>query len=183
MDWNQVNEDRKNLKVAVYRDAFPNAKDDINFETLVEVNQYKATITNVDELARGGSHLPDVGSDKRLQKYMLDFQSNYDRHETETHFNASLFYSMSDTHNSLMLHNDYETVLLIQGYGQVAYLVTDKDTQEKTIYTLNPGDAILLPRLTNHKPMIIGPRVTLSLGANPMKAMNTKPYGPVNTSM
>ena len=183
MDWNQLNEDRKNLKVSVYKNAFPNALEDINFNSLVEINQYKATITNVDELARGGSHLPDVGSDKRIQKYLLDFQLNYDRHDTETHFNASLFYSMSDTHNSLMLHNDYETVLLIQGFGDIAYLVTDSDTLKKEIYKLSPGDAILIPRLTNHKPLVIGPRVTLSLGANPMKAMSTKAYGPVNTSL
>ena len=51
------------------------------------------------------------------------------------------------------------------------------------IYHCKTGDALLLPRLTNHKPLILGPRVTLSLGANPLKAMTTKNYGPVNSSM
>ena len=183
MIWEQVNEDRKNLKVAHYENAFPDVLDDINFTTLVEVNQYKSTVSNVDEFTKGSSHIPDVGSDKRIVKYLLEFQKNYERHETEGHFNASLFYSLSDGHNSLFLHNDYETVLLIQGYGETAYLVTDADTFSKQIYHCKPGDALLLPRLTNHKPLILGPRVTLSLGANPMKAMTSKNYGPVNTSM
>ena len=38
MIWEQINEDRKNLKVTHYENAFPEAKDDINFTTLVEVN-------------------------------------------------------------------------------------------------------------------------------------------------
>jgi len=53
----------------------------------------------------------------------------------------------------------------------------------KEIYHCRTGDALLLPRLTNHKPLILGPRVTLSLGANPLKAMTTKNYGPVNSSI
>lgn len=183
MIWDQINEDRKNLKVAHYKNAFPDALDDINFTTLVEINQYKSTVSNVDEFVKGSTHISDVGSDKRIQKYLLEFQKHYERHETEGHFNASLFYSLSDGHNSLFLHNDYETVLLIQGYGETAYLVTDADTMNKEIYHCRTGDALLLPRLTNHKPLILGPRVTLSLGANPMKAMTTKNYGPVNTSM
>ena len=66
---------------------------------------------------------------------------------------------------------------------KLSILVTDADTMSKKIYHCKTGDALLLPRLTNHKPLILGPRVTLSLGANPMKAMTTKTYGPTNSSM
>ena len=34
MIWEQVNEDRKKLKVAHYKNAFPEAVNDINFTTL-----------------------------------------------------------------------------------------------------------------------------------------------------
>ena len=68
MIWEQVNEDRKKLKVAHYKNAFPEAVNDINFTTLVEVNQYKSTVTNVDEFVKGSTHISDIGSDKCIQK-------------------------------------------------------------------------------------------------------------------
>ena len=50
---------------------------------------------------------------------------------------------------------------------------------------LKTGDAIFIPRLYGHKSVPMGPRVTLSLGANPSKAMSTNPNfmnQPANTS-
>ena len=45
MIWEQINEDRKNLKVTHYENAFPEAKDDINFTT-IEYHTWKKLIKN-----------------------------------------------------------------------------------------------------------------------------------------
>ena len=176
MIWEQINEDRKNVKITHYKNAFPEAINDINFTTLVEINQYKSAVSKIDEFKNGGSQIKDVNLDKRLQKYLLDFQKHYERHETETGFTACLFFSLNDGHPGLLLHHDYETVLLIQGYGEIAYLVTDAEMNNKKIYHCKTGDTLLLPRFTNHKPLIIGPRVTLSLGANPVNNITNGIY-------
>jgi ribosomal protein L16 Arg81 hydroxylase len=50
-------------------------------------------------------------------------------------------------------------------------VISDAETSEKTIHHLKTGDAILIPPLTIHKPIPLGPRVTLSIGSMPNKFM------------
>ena len=99
-------------------------------------------------------------------------------------FNASFFFSLSDGHHSVHIHRDYESVLLIQGYGDVTFITANEDNSKKEVFTLSTGDAIFIPRLYGHKSVPMGPRVTLSLGANPSKAMTTNNFmnQPANTS-
>jgi ribosomal protein L16 Arg81 hydroxylase len=53
-------------------------------------------------------------------------------------------------------------------------VVGNAETLEKTIYHMKTGDVILIPPLTVHKPIPIGPRVTLSIGSMPNKYKHHK---------
>ena len=140
---------------------------------MLQANQYLTTVTNEDRILKGGAHLPGVETDPMIKPYHIEFMENYQRIDTETLFNASLFFSFSDGHHSVHMHRDYESVLLIQGYGDVTFITANEDNSKKEVFTLSTGDAIFIPRLYGHKSVPMGPRVTLSLGANPAKAMST----------
>ena len=73
------------------------------------------------------------------------------------------------------MHRDNETVLLIQGYGEVAYAISNEEATDNKLLHVKTGDAILLPRLTPHKSIPLEPRVTLSIGAMPSKPALTQP--------
>ena len=107
--------------------------------------------------------LGPVQSDTRVKPIYTEWITNFDRHGTETNWNALFFYSMSDRDQAFNMHSDTETVCLIQGYGDVGMVVGNAETLEKTIYHMKTGDAFIPPQ-TIHKPVPIGPRVTLSLG-------------------
>lgn len=53
-------------------------------------------------------------------------------------------------------HKDDVDVLLVQAKGSISYNCDDIS------YTLNPGDSLLIPKGFYHKPMVSGPRITLS---------------------
>ena len=179
--WNELNESRELLVPKMWKGVFPEA-DNINFHTLVEINQYKASVSNNDQLLKGTAHIPGVEFDERIKPFYLEFVEKYKKVDTETIWNASLFFSLSDAHHSVHIHRDYETVLLIQGYGECGYLTVNEDATKKELFHLKTGDAILFPRLYGHKSIPMGPRVTLSLGSNPSKAMTTAPMMQVPNS-
>ena len=181
--WAELNQARAGGKPKVWKQVFPEATN-INFHTLLEANQYQAAITNDDKILKGTAHLPGVEMDPRVKPYHIEFMENYERVDTETLFNASFFFSLSDGHHSVHIHRDYESVLLIQGYGDVTFITANEDNSKKEVFTLSTGDAIFIPRLYGHKSVPMGPRVTLSLGANPSKAMTTNNFmnQPANTS-
>ena len=170
--WAELNQTREQGIPKMWKNVFPEASN-INFHTLLEANQYNAAISNKDEIIKGAAHLPGVEMDPIVKPYHLEFQENYQRIDTETIFNASFFFSFSDGHHSVHIHRDYETVLLIQGYGEVVFVTANEDNTKKEVHHLKTGDAIFIPRLYGHKSVPMGPRVTLSLGANPAKAMHT----------
>jgi len=53
-------------------------------------------------------------------------------------------------------HCDPVDVVLVQAKGTTSYLCDD------ITYTLNPGDSLFIPEGFYHKPIVSGPRVTLS---------------------
>ena len=182
--WAELNQTRQGRVPKVWKSVFPEATN-IDFHTLLQANQYIASVTNEDKILKGTAHLPAVEMDPVVKPYHIEFMENYQRIDTETLFNASLFFSFSDGHHSVHMHRDYESVLLIQGYGEVTFITANEDNSKKDVHTLKTGDAIFIPRLYGHKSVPMGPRVTLSLGANPTKAMSTNPNfmnQPVNTS-
>ncbi len=182
--WAELNQTRAEGVPKVWTGAFPEATN-IDFHTLLQANQYIASVTNEDKILKGTAHLPQVEMDPVIKPYHIEYMENYDRVDTETIFNASLFFSFSDGHHSVHMHRDYESVLLIQGYGEVTFITANENNTKKDVHTLKTGDAIFIPRLYGHKSVPMGPRVTLSLGANPSKAMSTNPNfmnQPVNTS-
>jgi len=74
------------------------------------------------------------------------------------------------------MHRDEETVLLIQGVGEVAYALSNEEASKNSLIQIKTGDALLLPRLIPHKSIPLEPRVTLSIGAMSSKpAMATQP--------
>ena len=182
--WAELNQTRTGGTPKVWKGIFPEATN-IDFHTLLQANQYLTTVTNEDRILKGGAHLPGVETDPMIKPYHIEFMENYQRIDTETLFNASLFFSFSDGHHSVHMHRDYESVLLIQGYGDVTFITANEDNSKKEVFTLTTGDVIFIPRLYGHKSVPMGPRVTLSLGANPRKAMSTNPNfmnQPANTS-
>ena len=54
-------------------------------------------------------------------------------------------------------HRDNQVVLIVQAIGSIKYDVSGIDQ-----VTLNPGEALYIPKFIDHKPIITGPRVTLS---------------------
>ena len=93
-----------------------------------------------------------------------------DKELDENLINCSLFWSLSDKHNSLFMHRDAESVLLIQGYGEIAYVLSNEEANENRVIHVKTGDVLLLPRLLPHKSIPLEPRVTLSIGATPSKS-------------
>ena len=163
--WKELNEAGRTREVKYWSGAFPEAAI-INFETLLQQNQYVAKNTLVDTvLDNYETHLPSVESNKHIKPFFTEFITNYEVLEAETKFTCSLFWSFSDRHNSLMFHRDPECILLIQGYGDICMPTSNEQGDEFKPWHLKTGDALFLPKLTAHKPISLGPRVTLSIGA------------------
>jgi mannose-6-phosphate isomerase-like protein (cupin superfamily) len=168
--WKEVNDARKLNQCRYWKNIFPEASVmDIN--CLTEVNQYLSITGAENSFIHNKPMVGPVHSDVRVKPFYTEFISNFERQGTETNWNALFFYSLSDISNAFEMHSDTESVFLIQGYGDVGMVISDAETSEKTIYHLKTGDAILIPPLTIHKPIPIGPRVTLSIGSMPNKYM------------
>ena len=73
---------------------------------------------------------------------------------SETIINCSLFWSLSDKHHSIYMHRDEETVLLIQGVGEVAYALSNEEASKNSLIQMKTGDALLLEKLKD----AVGPR-------------------------
>ena len=173
--WKELNEARRYNQVQHRPGVYPEAKI-INFETLLTINQYISRVTNIDTVMNQySSHLPQVETHKELKPFYTEFITNYKSFQTENLINCSLFWSLSDKHHSIFMHRDNETVLLIQGYGEVAYAISNEEATDNKLLHVKTGDAILLPRLTPHKSIPLEPRVTLSIGAMPSKPALTQP--------
>ena len=112
-------------------------------------------------------HTPGAHADARIKPFFTEFINNYKRIDTEIDFNSLLFFSFSDSHHSVNLHRDTETVFLIQGYGECVFVAVNDDGSQKDLYRMKTGDAIILPPMYSHKSVPLGPRVTLSLGGLP----------------
>mgnify|MGYP001160767777 FL=1 len=70
------------------------------------------------------------------------------------------YISMSENSHTHGRHNDEEEdVIIISAIGTVSYKFDDG-----TKHTLEPGDALYIPKLIYHDPETHGPRVTLSIG-------------------
>ncbi len=179
--WEELNEARTNNQVKHWPGIFPEAKN-INFDTLLTINQYISRVTNHDMVMDGySSNLPSVETHKQIKPFYTEFITNYKPFQTETVYNCSLFWSLSDKHHSIFMHRDAESVLLIQGYGEVAYALSNEEANENRLIHVKTGDAFLIPRLTPHKSIPLEPRVTLSIGATPSKpALTQPPPSPMN---
>tara|TARA_B100001964_G_scaffold117868_1_gene131324 strand:- start:3269 stop:3814 length:546 start_codon:yes stop_codon:yes gene_type:complete len=174
--WKELNEARKNNQVKHWPGMFPEASI-INFETMLTINQYVSRVTNHDTVMdQYSSHLPGIETRKEIKSFYIEFLDNYEPYQTETIINCSLFWSLSDKHHSIYMHRDEETVLLIQGVGEVAYALSNEEASKNSLIQIKTGDALLLPRLIPHKSIPLEPRVTLSIGAMSSKpAMATQP--------
>lgn len=166
--WKELNAARALNKSQLWKGVFPEAAV-LDINCVCEVNQYIASTTGMNTFGDGGPMVNGVQGDRRVRPFYTEFINNYDMIGSEITWNSLFFFSLVDTHNSFSLHNDVETVFLIQGYGDVAYITVDETGENKQVHHLTTGDALLLPPLYNHKPIPLGPRVTLSLGALPKK--------------
>ena len=173
--WKELNEARSKNEVKYWPGIFPEATI-VNFETLLAENQYISRLTNHDTVMDGySSHLPKVESNKHIKPFFTEFVTNYKPIDSETIVNIGFFWSFSDKHHSIYMHRDPESVLLIQGYGEVCMPTSNEEADEYKIWHLKTGDALFLPRLTPHKSIPLAPRVTLSIGACPSKPALTQP--------
>jgi ribosomal protein L16 Arg81 hydroxylase len=68
-----------------------------------------------------------------------------------------LYVSFSKNSITFGRHNDDDDILIVQSIGTVSYKFDDQ-----TIYNLNPGDSLFIPKEVYHEPILYGPRVTLS---------------------
>ncbi|MAV94271.1 MAG: hypothetical protein CMA31_01115 [Euryarchaeota archaeon] len=167
--WEELNEARSKNEVKYWQGVFPEA-DTIDFPTVLAHNQWEARITNQDTVMTNySSNMSNVQSNPTLKPFYTEFMNNYKVVDTESIYNANLFWSFSDRHHSIFMHRDPETVFLIQGYGEVAYAISNEDGSGNKLFHVKTGDALLLPRLTPHKSIPLEPRVTLSIGAIPSK--------------
>tara|TARA_B110000483_G_scaffold142860_1_gene170723 strand:- start:74 stop:637 length:564 start_codon:yes stop_codon:yes gene_type:complete len=168
--WKEVNEARSEGQFRLWENAFPEAEI-LDMNVLCDVNQYLSITSGANALGFG--HQTMMGpahASPRVKPFYTEFIANLNRTGTEINWNSFLFYSLSDHSNGgFNMHGDTESVFLIQGHGDVGMVVENmnKPQDGKKIYHLKTGDALLLPPLTVHKPIPIGPRVTLSLGALP----------------
>lgn len=168
--WKELNEARKENQPRFWENAFPEAAA-IDMNCLVENNQYLSITGGENSIIQQRPMIGPVQSDVHVKPIYSEWVTNFERHGTETNWNAMFFFSLSDLHQAFEMHSDTETVCLIQGYGDVGMIVGNAETSEKTIYHMKTGDALLLPPLTIHKPVPMGPRVTLSIGSMPNKFM------------
>lgn len=164
--WKEVNETRELNQSRLWKGVFPEASV-LDLNCLCEVNQYLASTTGKNAFEGGGPMVTPAHGDVRVKPFYTEFINNLKRVGTEIDWNSLFFFSLCDTHNSFPLHGDTETVFLIQGYGDVGMITSNDDGSKKVIHHMETGDVLLIPPLYNHKPIPLGPRVTLSLGALP----------------
>jgi len=86
-----------------------------------------------------------------LKKLFLEAKEKFKINHCHT------YCSLSTRSTLLNRHDDLMSVLIVAGLGEVEY---EFDDGKK--YTINPGDAIYIPRKTYHKPKIFGSRITFS---------------------
>ena len=125
--WNELNESRELLVPKMWKGVFPEA-DNINFHTLVEINQYKASVSNNDQLLKGTAHIPGVEFDARIKPFYLEFVEKYKRVDTETIWNASLFFSLSDAHHSVHVE---ETPAAVEQEAPAEEAAPEEDATKK----------------------------------------------------
>jgi|TARA_B100001741_G_scaffold284434_1_gene259989 hypothetical protein len=164
--WKELNEARHQGVCKYWENVFPEANV-IDFNLLVELNQYIVSVTGQNVLQNNSASISGAHADARIKPFFTEFINNYKRIDTEIDFNSLLFFSFSDGHHSVNLHRDTETVFLIQGYGECVFVAVNDDGSQKDLYRMKTGDAIILPPMYSHKSVPLGPRVTLSLGGLP----------------
>jgi len=164
--WKEVNEARELNQSRLWKGVFPEASV-LDINCLCEINQYLISVSGKNAFADGGPMVTPVHGDPRVKPFYTEFINNLKRVGTEIDWNSLFFFSLTDTHNSFPMHGDTETVFLIQGFGDVGMITVNDDGSKKVIHHMQTGDVLLIPPLYNHKPIPLGPRVTLSLGALP----------------
>lgn len=167
--WKELNEARTNGKWRLWNNVFPEAST-LDMTCLVEVNQYIAISGGKNAFANNQSLVGPAHHDTRAKPFYTEFIENYDRIATEINWNSLFFFSLSDQQPAFEMHSDEETVILIQGYGEVGMVTRHPEAPSHHIHHMKTGDVLLLPPGTIHKPVPLGPRVTLSLGALPENA-------------
>ena len=170
--WNELNESRDIGRAKHWNNIFPEASI-IDFNLLTELNQYLVSTNGRNcFFPEGQSPLTNISPahcDARIKPFFSEFIQNYKRIDTEIDWNSLLFFSLSDGHHGVNLHRDVESVILIQGYGKVAYVSVNDDGTKKDIWEMETGDVLLFPPMYAHKSIPLGPRVTLSLGGLPKR--------------
>tara|TARA_B100001996_G_C18669827_1_gene596267 strand:+ start:826 stop:1299 length:474 start_codon:yes stop_codon:yes gene_type:complete len=68
-----------------------------------------------------------------------------------------LYISFSSHAPTFGRHKDQVDVLILQAIGSVSY-----EFDDGSIYRVDPGDSIQIPKLVHHSPKVHSPRVTLS---------------------
>jgi len=170
--WNELNETRASNDWRLWENVFPEAAI-LDMNCLIETNQYLSISGGKNAFQNGQPMVGPVHHDIRAKPFYTEFLDNYKRVSGEVVFSSLFFFSLSDQHNSFDMHSDVETVFLIQGYGEVGMVVKHPNKPgEHSMHHLKTGDALLLPPGTIHKPIPLGPRVTLSLGAMPEESKN-----------
>jgi mannose-6-phosphate isomerase-like protein (cupin superfamily) len=171
--WRSLNESRLTGNWKFWENVFPEASV-MDMTCLIEINQYLSVNGGKNAFSTHQPLLGPVHHDSRVKPFYKEFIENYDRVSGEVVWNSLLFFSLSDQHASFDMHSDGETVLLIQGYGEVGMVVKHaNDPGNHQLLHLKTGDVLLMPPGTIHKPIPLGPRVTLSIGALPEKINNS----------
>lgn len=67
-----------------------------------------------------------------------------------------VYFSFGEENMTFGNHYDPVDVLLVQAKGSMKYKCGEN------LYSLNPGDSLLLPKGVYHEPISVGPRITLS---------------------
>ena len=164
--WKEVNEARARNESRLWKGVFPEASV-LDMNVLCDINQYLTSTCGTNAFESSGPMVSPVHGDPRVKPFYTEFINNLTRVGTEINWNSLFFFSLCDTHNSFPLHGDTETVFLIQGHGDVGMITVNEDGSDKQLHHMQTGDVLLLPPLYWHKPIPMGPRVTLSLGALP----------------
>lgn len=164
--WKELNEARSKGTWQLWKNAFPEASA-LDMTCLVEINQYISISGGKNAFIQNQSLLGPVQHDTRVKPFYTEFVGNYDRIASEINWSGLFFFSLSDQQPAFEMHSDEETVILIQGYGEVGMITRHPEEANHHIHHMKTGDTLLLPPGTIHKPVPLGPRVTLSLGALP----------------
>lgn len=91
-------------------------------------------------------------------------------HIKEIHYeplppNCHIYASLLSNSGTFKNHQDTSDVYIVQAHGSVRYIVTEEDEQ-KYDYTVEPGDMLYIKKFLFHEPILLGPRVTMSVAFN-----------------